>query len=101
MKTTATASNGTILEIGKKYGLFEYTKGTYVEVLAIGKNKVFLRTNNGYEITQDINQDWLPYEEPQPKPFEGYQKWYCINKLTNVIHVNYFKIEPKEDVTYA
>jgi len=89
MKTTA--SNGTILEIGKKYRIKGLLGIEYVEILDIGYDEAWTVNTNSGKYSYKINQDWLSYEEPLPKPFEGYQKWYCIH---NGIRIVYAEIRP-------
>jgi hypothetical protein len=84
MKTTA--SNGTVLEVGKKYRRSIWSKDNYLIVQFIGKVNFFAD-----EKAYPIKDAWIPYEEPLPKPFEGYQKWYCIH---NGIRIVYAEIRP-------
>ena len=103
MKTTA--SNGTVLELGKKYCISEWKEDGwanygYIKIIAFGKVNVFGETEEGYEIVLDLTKNFLPYEEPQPKPFEGYQKWY--EKYENgLMQVCYSKGRPvNHNITY-
>jgi hypothetical protein len=80
MKTTR-ASNGTVLEVGKKYSqnYDDIKNKRFVEMLYIGENRLFGINEEGEELSYNIlSYSWLPYEEPQPKLFEGYQKWYVL-----------------------
>lgn len=93
MKTTA--SNGTVLEVGKTYTATDWKKNEYIKMLAIGKKIIFVEKfeSNGdcYETSLALYSDWIPYKEPQAKPFEGYQKWYCVY---NGIRIVYAEIKP-------
>ena len=78
MKTKVTASNDTVLEVGKKYTREDWDEEQYITILAIGEAKIFSVDYTGLEEIWSINTDFLPYEEPKTKPFEGYQKWYVL-----------------------
>ena len=76
MKTTA--SNGTVLQVGKKYKIEGLLGIEYVEILDIGINEAWTVNSNGGKYSYSINQDWFPYEEPKQKPFEKYQKFNVL-----------------------
>ena len=85
MKKTATASNGTTLEVGKKYRIDGLIGIKFIEILDIGINEVWTVNSLGGKYPYSIDKRFIPYEDPQPKPFEGYQKWYCVfNGITIV-----------------
>jgi hypothetical protein len=76
MKTTE--SNGTILEIGKKYYLENWTSREWIEIIdiSIEEREIWTINDRGVKCSYETGHKYLPYKEPQPKPFEGYQKWY-------------------------
>jgi hypothetical protein len=94
-----TLENGTTLKVGEKYRLESWSKGTFIEILFIGEKFFFVKYQNGDEYSWPIDDDWLPYTEPkeEPKPLEGYQKWY-IHLDRNVVKVEYMTIEQAEDL---
>jgi len=65
--------NGTVLEVGKKYVHATWLRDEVYEITAIGRN-LFMYIPNGkdYELTHEIDNDWIPYEEPKK------EKWYEV-----------------------
>jgi len=91
MKTIA--SNGTTLEVGKKYRIDGLIGIKFIEILDIGINEVWTVNSNGGKYSYSIDKIFIPYKEPQPKPFEKYQKWY--DKYENgIIQVCYSESRP-------
>jgi hypothetical protein len=95
-----TLENGVTIKIGGKYALKHRSKYSWVKLLCIGKEKLFWVDEEGSEFTTVINADsWLPYTEPkeEPKPLEGYQKWYCLQVADNRIMTSWFKKQPENN----
>lgn len=65
MKKSVTLSNGTLLEVGKKYRQSHWIKGAYIEVKCIDGEDVFGRDNIGIPCVCDVSNYWLPYTAPQ------------------------------------
>ena len=89
-----TLENGTTLRVGERYTL-DWKSHEYIKVLAFGENKIFAVDQQGDEDIWDINYDWIPYTEPkeEPKPFEGYQKWYIhLSGKSNRVRIEYMTI---------
>jgi len=81
MKTTI--SNGTVIEVGKKYRTYLLSGDEYIEVLDIGVTKIWAINDKGNKYSYPLENGWLSYEEPQPNPFEKYQKWYIHYTVDN------------------
>ncbi len=92
MKTTA--SNGTVLEVGKKYRIDGLIGIKFIEILDIGINEVWTANSNEGKYSYSIDKIFIPYKEPQPKPFEGYQKWYIHNTADNTINCIFAENNP-------
>ena len=89
--------NGTTITVGGKYFLEVWNKGLCITVLFIYKDCLFCELNNRSHIgTYNLNEDWLPYTESkeEPKPLEGYQKWYIhLSGKSNRVRIEYMTIE--------
>ncbi len=100
MKTTA--SNGTVLEVGKKYYLENWTTRKWIDIIdiSIEEREMWTIDDKGLKCSYETGHKYLPYEEPKPKPFEGYQKWY--EKYDNgLMQVCYSKLRPVNiNITY-
>ena len=59
--------NGTVLEVGKKYEHGTRIADIIYECLYIGQERWFYRDQDGVEMLNDIDDDWLPYEEEMIK----------------------------------
>jgi hypothetical protein len=95
MKTTA--SNGVELVIGKKYKRKGWTEDDFIEVLDIGILMMWCKNSSGNKTTFEIDTNWLPYEDPQTKPFEKYQKYFiCLDR--EVIKIEYMTTEKAEEL---
>ena len=78
MKNKVELKNGVTLEVGKKYVHAEWVKDEVYEVTAIGDVLFLYKPKDcGYELTHEIDNDWLPYEEPKT------EKWYEYLHLHN------------------
>ena len=88
--------NGTTLKVGEKVTQLSWGNDKIIDITFIGKT-LFLGVDNwGYESAYFIIEDWLPYTEPkeEPKPFEGYQKWYIhLSGKSNRVRIEYMTIE--------
>ena len=84
--TTATASNGTILEVGKKYFLENRINPKWIQILDISEHNIEMWTmdNSTVKTVYSIEHDWLPYEpKEEPKLEETWTKttdlrWYRV-----------------------
>jgi hypothetical protein len=73
MRNKVELKNGVTLEIGKKYTHATWTKDEIYEVTAIGETIfVYKPKDCDYELTHEIDNDWIPYEEPKT------EKWYKV-----------------------
>lgn len=73
MRNKVELKNGVTLEVGKKYVHATWLNDTIYKVTAIGYN-LFMYIPEGcdYELTHEIDNDWIPYEEPKT------EKWYKV-----------------------
>lgn len=63
--------NGTVLEVGKKYVHATWLNDEIYEVTAIGRDLfMYIPSGCDYELTHEIDNDWIPYEDPK------IDKWY-------------------------
>ena len=99
MKTTATASNGTILEIGKKYYANDFKSKEWIEIIDISleENEIWAIDSNGIKSSYLIYYNWFRYKETQPNPFEGYQKFF-IHLDSNRIKTEYIPFEAAQEL---
>ena len=73
MNNDVKLKNGTILSVGKKYVHATWTRDEVYEITAIGRDLfMYIPKGKDYELTHEIDNDWLPYEE------EKKDKWYEI-----------------------
>ncbi len=96
-----TLENGTTITVGSKYFRDAWFKDMYVTVLCIHKDKLFCELSDGTVVgSYNLKEDWLPYEpKEEPKPLEGYQKWY-IHLDRNVVKVEYMTKEQAVSLVY-
>ena len=110
MRNKIELKNGVTLEVGKKYVHATWLNDTIYEVTAIGRNLfVYVPEGCDYELTHEIDNDWIPYEEKKEKWYEylhlhneseeetRYVLWYSNRpKLANVIYLREW--DSKEDM---
>lgn len=98
---TAIAANGTKLVVGGRYRLESWDEGVFAEILFIGEQRIFCKYENENEFSWDINKKWLTYTEPkeEPKPLEGYQKWYVLCEVDNATYIDTIYAKSKEDAS--
>ena len=73
MRNKIELKNGVTLEVGKKYVHATWLNDTIYEVTAIGRNLfVYAQEGCDYELTHEIDNDWIPYEEPKTEKWVEY-----------------------------
>lgn len=94
MRNSIELKNGVTLEVGKKYVHATWLNDTIYEVTAIGRNLfVYAQEGCDYELTHEIDNDWIPYEEPKT------EKWYeyLYRKDWNTHFTKVYDIEFEEN----
>ena len=70
MKNKVELKNGVTLEVGKKYIHPTWLKDEVYEVTAIGETIfVYKPKDCDYELTHEIDNNWLPYEEEKTENY--------------------------------
>jgi len=54
-------------KVGDKIKLGVWEPDRYAEIIFIGNERFFYNNESGFEHVYPIDQDWLPYAEPQKK----------------------------------
>lgn len=96
MRNSIELENGTVLEVGKKYVHATWLNDTIYEVTAIGRNLfVYAQEGCDYELTHEIDNDWIPYEEPKTEKWVEY-----LNRRGNgdFYHKCYIKLRDIEEL---
>ena len=62
-----TLSNGTVLEVGKRYTNGKHHFAQLQTVVAIVEDRIWMINEDGEDDIESINDKWIPYTEPTPQ----------------------------------
>lgn len=77
MRTEVKLKNGTVLRAGETYLIDGWSDEERIKINIVGDTKFLAYTINGWEEMYDIEEDWIPYEEPKK------EKWVQFIKLVS------------------